>query len=238
MIRKYLIANHVIAMEHTAPEAARAMEPYRYEGAREPERVFAVAPDALRQAGEEWLALYRAEIEEYMLSRQFCAWLAARDGMYLHAAAVAYRGCAYAFTADPGTGKSTHAHLWRQALGAEILNDDKPFLCRRDGAFFVCGSPWCGKEGLTANREAPLTGLCFLEQGDCNAIERVAPRDAVARLLRQTLLPERPQELERLLSFVDELVRTVPLYRLRCTISEEAARLAYAAMRPDETEDA
>lgn len=233
---KYLIAGHVVAMEHASPEAERALDAYRYRGELAPEHVFSVTPEALRAAGEEWLKGYQGEIEEYLLSRAFCLWLAPRGGMYLHASAVAMDGFAYAFTAAPGTGKSTHAHLWRQAFGerAEILNDDKPLIVQRDGAFYVCGSPWSGKEGIRSRREVPLAAVCFLRQGRENAICRADTETAVAPLLAQTLLPEEPREMDALLTLVDHLVRTIPLYRMECMISEDAARLAYGAMRPDQ----
>ena len=48
----------------------------------------------------------------------------------LHSSAVVADGKAYLFTADSGTGKSTHTQLWPRMFGdrAYILNDDKPAL--------------------------------------------------------------------------------------------------------------
>lgn len=45
-------------------------------------------------------------------------------------------GKAYMFSAPSGTGKSTHAKLWRDCFGDRVtmINDDKPLIkFREDG---------------------------------------------------------------------------------------------------------
>ncbi|MDO4436602.1 MAG: hypothetical protein Q4B77_01420 [Coriobacteriaceae bacterium] len=50
--------------------------------------------------------------------------------LLVHAVALEYRGDGYLFCAPSGTGKSTHARLWCEHLGADarILNGDKCFI--------------------------------------------------------------------------------------------------------------
>ena len=52
------------------------------------------------------------------------------DGILLHSSCIVLDGVAYAFSADSGTGKSTHTQLWLKRFGdrAHILNDDKPCI--------------------------------------------------------------------------------------------------------------
>lgn len=68
----------------------------------------------------ETLAVYR-KIADQMLSY---------DTLLFHGSVVAVDETGYLFTAKSGTGKSTHARLWREYLGerAVMVNDDKPLL--------------------------------------------------------------------------------------------------------------
>ena len=49
--------------------------------------------------------------------------------------------------------------------------------------------------------------------------------------MRQTLVPRRQEMAERLLEMLDELFKEVPIYQMQCTISEDAAKMAYESMR-------
>lgn len=55
----------------------------------------------------------------------------------MHGVVVSWKDTGYMFTAPSGTGKSTHAALWKKYLGdeVEIINGDKPILniCCSDG---------------------------------------------------------------------------------------------------------
>ena len=48
----------------------------------------------------------------------------------IHASSLAWRGRGVAFSANSGTGKSTHVGLWKDTFGDEvqIINDDKPAI--------------------------------------------------------------------------------------------------------------
>ena len=85
--------------------------------------------------------------DEKLLLRLTADALLPRDRLLMHGAALAWQGQAYLFTAPSGTGKSTHAMLWRRYLGsgAEVINGDKPLLhLPPDGPAVVYGSPWAG----------------------------------------------------------------------------------------------
>ena len=236
-MKVYQLAGHIAGIAPIHPETLDEMSEYEYNGMQMPETVFTVTPEALAREEARWLAENRAEIESSLLSKQFYTWLLGHDGSYLHACAVVMDGYAYAFTADSGTGKSTQMHLWKQRFGAErvtVLNDDKPFLrFDADGRLLACGSPWCGKEVLHCNAEAPLAAICLLRQASENHIRRFTPQEAVMPLLRQIYLPEDEALMDKALAFVERVVATEPIYELGCTLSDEAAELAYQAMRPD-----
>ena len=234
-MRKYEIAGRVIAIDSDNQALAEECGAFRYRGDKPAEAVFSVTPQRFAQECDLWLAAYREEIESWLLAKSMFSWLMSHDAMLLHASAVAMDGRAYLFVAPSGTGKSTHAALWRQRFGpdrATVLNDDKP-LIRLDGQgrFQVCGSPWCGKEHLRVNAEVPLQAVCRLVQGTENRISLLSPGDAALCVLSQTYLPETAERLDKGLALIDRLVGAIPVYSLECTISEEAAALAWAAMK-------
>ncbi len=170
----------------------------------------------------ESLAVYRKICEEMLFFHTFL----------FHGSAVEVDGEAYLFTAPSGTGKSTHVRLWRERFGerAVVINDDKPLIQVRREAVFVCGTPWSGKHHLDSNRKAPLRAVCLLERGTENHVERIAPADGYPALFRQTYRPKDREKMKRTLELLGELAKRVPLYRMRCDVSQEAVTAAWEAM--------
>lgn len=106
--------------------------------------------------------------------------------IYVHGSVVAYRNSAYMFTADSGTGKTTHSRLWTSNLkDSYILNGDKPFITTRD-SIMAWGSPWCGSERYNRNTGVQLKAVCFLERAEKNSITEISFEDALPLLARQT----------------------------------------------------
>ena len=163
-------------------------------------------------------------LERTVIQEKLAARLLDYDTILFHGSAIAVDGAGYLFTADCGTGKSTHARLWRQLLGdrAVMVNDDKPFLQLTDGGILLHGSPWSGKHGLDTNVTVPLRGICILERGKEDRIERITPSQALPMLQKQAC--------HALPGHIHRLSATVPLYHMTCTPTPTAAATAYAAM--------
>ncbi len=180
-------------------------------------------------AGMVWPDAYLQTLAVY---RKFCTAVAARGILLFHGSAVAAEGKAYIFAAPSGTGKSTHAALWRRVYGEKVrmINDDKPLLRFIEGGIAVYGTPWNGKHRLGGNFSSPLGGICFLERGKENSIRPLSPREGFPRLLAQCFLPEEESAAAAALGLAQRLARETPLHLLACNISEEAARLSYAAL--------
>ena len=155
------------------------------------------------------------------------------DGLLIHSSAIVMDGKAYLFTADSGTGKSTHTSLYRRVFGDErvrILNDDKPAVRYEDGQFFAYGTPWSGKTRLNLNLRVPLGGVCVLRRGEVNEIRRMKPRESVFALLGQTIRPNDPQQMEKLMNLMEKLVVQIPVWEMHCNMDPEAAKVSYAAL--------
>ncbi|MBR2319713.1 MAG: hypothetical protein IKA50_02850 [Clostridia bacterium] len=155
----------------------------------------------------------------------------------LHASSLAWRGKGIAFSANSGTGKSTHVGLWQQLLGDEVtvVNDDKPAIVFEDGQAMLCGTPWSGKSAINANVTVPLKAIVFIERGEKNSICRLDPLRSYFYLTSQLARPYYDVNLgEKLVEFGERLLANVPIYCLTCNISTEAVETVIKEIFPEE----
>ena len=153
-------------------------------------------------------------------------------GIMLHSSAVVVDGRAYLFTAPSGTGKSTHTALYLDEFGdrAYILNDDKPAIRFEDGAFYAYGTPWSGKNDMSANERVPIAGICVLSRADVNEISRIGGMAAILGIYSQTLRPQSAKYMDKLLSTIEKMIEIIPIWALKCNTEPESARISYEAM--------
>ena len=152
-----------------------------------------------------------------------------------HAAVVEHKGEAYAFSAQSGTGKTTHVRLWLKLYeDAVVINGDKPIFRFVGDKLFAYGTPWCGKEGMQTNRRSPLKALCFLERAPENSIRLIDDSSAVQRLFSQIVMPNGRLETLLFLDLLDRTVKTLPTYLLSCNMQDEAAVVALNGMSKGE----
>ena len=181
--------------------------------------------------GLEPMRFQPEELEITAVCRLICEKMVDFDTILYHSSAVAVDGEAYLFTAISGTGKSTHARLWRELLGekAVMVNDDKPLLRVRGGEVTGFGTPRNGKHAV------PLRGLCLLERSETSHIERIRPMAFYPRLMQQAYRPVNPAGTARVLTLLDTLFAAVPVYRLGCNMELDAAKLSYETMKGAQT---
>ena len=173
---------------------------------------------------------------EYMLTgSDFYTALIAFDGILLHSSCIVVDGVAYAFSADSGTGKSTHTQLWLKKFGdrAFMLNDDKPAIRIIDGTVYACGTPWSGKYDYSTPAIAPLAGICFLERSEDNWIKPANTNKAIFNIFSQTIRRLGEKGMNKLMDNLNVIFSKVPIYELGCNISEEAVDCSYNAMKKE-----
>lgn len=178
------------------------------------------------EADKHWPTGYLQTLAVY---RKFCTAAAEKGVLLFHGSAICADGNGFVFSAPSGTGKSTHAALWRKVFGDRVrmINDDKPLFRFFEADIFAYGTPWNGKHRLGGNFSAPVKGICFLERGKENSIRPLSPREGFPRILSQCFLPDEEKAAAAALAMAQRLSREIPLYLLACNISEEAARLSY-----------
>ncbi len=159
--------------------------------------------------------------------------LTAYNVLLMHGSALSMDGKAYIFTASSGTGKSTHARLWRELYGERVvmINDDKPMLRIADDGITVYGTPWRGKHRLGMNGSAPLCAIVSLERGAENRIEPMQKAEAFPVLMKQAFSSKDPATMTRILAMEQTLLEKIPFFLLHCNMDPDAARVAYEGMR-------
>lgn len=231
----YKIADVIFETNHVYSYTPRLCEKYVYSGTEKPAFIVNIKEEDIlaeksNEGGEnfpdaylESLALFR-KLGEYVLMNA--------DGLIFHSSAVAVDGNAYLFTAPSGTGKSTHARLWKEMLGDRMvyINDDKPIIRLVDGEFYVYGTPWNGKHRLDTDTKAKIKAICKISQAKENCIKEISAGEMLMVILNQTVRPTEAEEADKFFSLVDKLLKSVKLYSLGCDISREAAELSFGTM--------
>lgn len=238
----YRIADHVFSLESCFVRVHRMCEKYACD--EEPEfsvetnredirreQEFADRENSLEQLPQK--KMRESLLETTAVYRKLTERLVEKGLFLFHGSAVAVDGEAYLFTAKSGTGKSTHTHLWRELFGerAVMVNDDKPLIEPKETVALVHGTPWNGKHNLGENITVPLKAICILERGEENHIERIVIPEAFHLLWQQTNRAQSAEDLQRTLDLLEQTMAIVPIYRLHCNMSLEAAQVAYDGMK-------
>ncbi len=176
--------------------------------------------------------LPREYYESTAIYRKICELLIEDDYLLFHSSAVSIDGKGVLFGAPSGTGKSTHAGLWREAFGERvvILNDDKPLIHIDGNKATVYGTPWAGKHSLQKNTSAPVEALFLIERAELNSVEPLTLHDAYPMALNQTYRPDDALLMKKTLDLLNGFLGSIPIYRFKCNISEDAVYTAYSVI--------
>lgn len=235
MFGRYNIAGFITEIEHGSSTLEKQASAYSYSGDK-PADICIKVPDLFFEKQQKSNPhLSDDELYYIWTGFDFYRQILRFDAFVIHSSCVMYDGYAYMFSADCGTGKSTHTSFWQKAFGedkAKIINDDKPLVIRREGVFYAAGTPWSGKSDKNTNITAPIAAIALLERAPNNIITPISQLEAFKALFKQTYRPNNADDLDRLLALFNDFVLNVGLFRLGCNMSCEAAEVSYAAMRP------
>jgi hypothetical protein len=158
-------------------------------------------------------------------------------GAVLHGSSISFNNQGIIFSANSGTGKSTHTSLWKEHFGDKvtIVNDDKPVIRFYGKVPFMFGTPWSGKSNLNSNVQVPLRAIVFIRQSEKNSIERLSIRNSIFKLTSQISRPYYDEKIGmKTIESVEKLVQAVSIYSLHCNISHEAVDVVYNKLIKEE----
>lgn len=177
------------------------------------------------------IALLRLEAENMRFDVMFTSLLALerrmarKDALILHCAYIRHQGEAILFSAPSETGKSTQADLWEKYRGSRTVNGDKALLQCVNGRWTARGWPVCGSSAICENLSTPIRAVVMLSQGQEDELRRLSPREAFTQLYSQITVNTWNRDFAgKNMALIEELIARVPVFHLRCTISENAVR--------------
>ena len=158
--------------------------------------------------------------------------VAANAGALLtHSAAVIYNGEAILFCGVSGSGKSTQASSWIQYYNAEPINFDHPCILWNNNIPIAYGTPWGGKEGFCMPVGAPIKAIVFVKKSKVSNVYELHKGEAFGWLTVTNALPHLVPEMdEKMITTVERLVQSIPIYYQECTLTKETPDALYKAL--------
>ena len=190
------------------------------------------------RCAEEGNRFSETYLETLALYWKICDRLADHGVFLMHSSAIAVDGKAYLFAAKSGTGKSTHARLWREVLPSLghtvcMVNDDKPLIRVTPQEILVCGTPWQGKHHLGENICVPVSAVGKICRSPENRVTSLEDSACWKLLIEQSYLPADPLRAGRVLQLLGEIRRRIRFCTICCDQKPEAALVSWAAMSDD-----
>lgn len=155
-------------------------------------------------------------------------YLAEKRKMFaLHSASLLYKDKIWLFSGPSGTGKSTHTRLWNQYVHTPLINGDLNLISlSRDHTPVVRGIPWCGTSQICDRGDYPLGGIVLLNQDSTNSIQHLSEYEQHLAILHRIISPEwNLDQITQITGLLNDLIPQIPVFRLNCTISEEAVQV-------------
>ena len=172
-----------------------------------------------------------ANMTEWFVRIAIECMLIRRGYVSLHSAAVEVNGEAFAFTGPSGMGKSTRAQAWIDALGAKLINGDRPLINVRQMELY--GVPWDGKEQCFRNVKYPLKAICEVRRNETSVyVREMTLMQKRKVLMQQCFIPMWDTETAAIqMSNMIRLAGKANLVRIFCGPEPKDAMALYNAIQ-------
>ncbi len=196
------------------------------------EHVLRLENGELLCANADWskvTSYFPSRAGEYALPlAAMCSRFSHYSALLMHASCVDIGGVGVLFTGFSGVGKTTQAKLWRDYLGADIINGDKAFIREIDGSFYGCGLPWKGSSEYCLNKKTKLKAIIVLRQAAENRITRLDTSAAMECFMPHVFMPHWDGKcLDRAFDTFEKILEKLPVFLLECRPDEDAVKLTY-----------
>lgn len=142
-----------------------------------------------------------------------------------------YEGNGIIISAASGTGKTTHARLWRDLRRALIINGDRAVCAKTAEGWTGYGLPWSGTSGEQINRSVAIRALVVLHRGETNEAHRISALEAFHQVFAHVLYPSWDKALaEKMMDLLESFLRDVPIFLLSCRPDAESVDVLHAAL--------
>ena len=142
-------------------------------------------------------------------------YLAQFRGAVLHSCGIKSGESGLLFVGESGAGKSTLTRLWNQAADVEILSDDRTIVRKKDGDYWMYGTPWHGEAKFGSPQSVKLDRIYFIQHGTANSVRTIKGAEPVQNLLTCSFPPYWDSEgMEFTIDLFSDLTATLPCYEL------------------------
>jgi hypothetical protein len=142
-------------------------------------------------------------------------YLAQSRGAVLHSCGIKSKESGWLFVGESGAGKSTLTRLWNQVGDVEILSDDRTIVRKKDGRYWMYGTPWHGEAKFGSPLSVRLDRIYFIQHGAANSARTIKGAEPVQNLLTCSFPPYWDADgMEFTIDLFSDLTATVPCYEL------------------------
>lgn len=161
--------------------------------------------------------------KEYILTEYACFYyiLKKQNAILIHSSSIEYNNNGVLFIASSGVGKSTQAHLWKEYMNINQINDDKNIIIEENNELYIYGNPWSGKSLIDTNKKIKLTNLVFIKRSETNFVKSISKKEEFLLLMPHITNPSFMYNREKWNQLTNKLME-IDGSILNCNISQEA----------------
>jgi len=164
------------------------------------------------------------------LSRTVIHSLIDENVLSFHGVLLEHNGKGIIISAPSETGKTTHAHFWRDNKNAIILNGDNA-CCYKNDKWNAFSLPWSGTSGECVNRSVPVKAIVILKQSTENSATKLEDFDTFSHALANVQYPlYDKKKAEKAIDLLGDFLKDIPVFLLECRNEKESADVLEKAL--------